>query len=96
MPAEWATLTVQRELHDADSTLSLYRRALELRREEFSGDRVDWLSAPDDAFIFRRGGLTCALNAGARPLPLPDGDPILTSGPVGDGELPPDTAVWLV
>jgi alpha-glucosidase len=98
MPAEWATLTVQRELHDSDSTLSLYRRALELRRarEEFSGDGVDWLSAPDDALIFRRGGLICALNAGDRPLPLPDGDPILASGPVGDGELPPDTAVWLV
>jgi alpha-glucosidase len=98
MPAEWATLTVQRELHDSDSTLSLYRRALELRREreEFSGDGVDWLSAPDDALIFRHGGLTCLLNAGDRPLPLPDGNLILASGPVGDGALPPDTAVWLV
>jgi alpha-glucosidase len=98
MPAEWATLTVQRQLYDADSTLSLYRRALELRRErtEFSGDRVDWLPAPDDAAIFRRGGLVCALNAGDRPLPLPDGDLILASGPLPGGDLPPDTAAWLV
>jgi alpha-glucosidase len=98
MPAEWATLTVQRQLHDADSTLSLYRRALELRREraEFHDDRVNWLPAPGDALIFRRGGLTCALNAGDRPLPLPDGGLILASGPLSGGELPPDTAAWLV
>jgi alpha-glucosidase len=98
MPAEWATLTVQRQLHDADSTLSLYRRALELRREraEFHDDRVDWLPAPDDALIFRSGGLTCALNAGDRPLPLPDGSLILASGPLPGGELPPNTAAWLV
>jgi alpha-glucosidase len=97
MPPEWAALAVEKQLGDAGSMLSFYRRALELRREraEFNGDRVDWLPAPDDALIFRRGGLICAVNAGERPLPLPDRDLILASGPVADGELPPDTAAWL-
>jgi alpha-glucosidase len=41
-----------------------------------------------------------ALNAGAEPLPLPDGDVLLASGPLPepgpDGRvLPGNTAVWL-
>ena len=31
----------------------------------------------------------------AEPVPLPPGDPLLASGPLDDGMLPPDTAVWL-
>jgi alpha-glucosidase len=47
--------------------------------------------------IFRRGGgLVCALNAGKRPIALPAGDVILASAPLVDGQLPPDTAAWLV
>ena len=38
----------------------------------------------------------CALNTGARPIALPDGEVLLTSGPLVDGKLPPNTAAWLV
>ncbi|MEO8815086.1 MAG: glycoside hydrolase family 13 protein [Mycobacterium sp.] len=99
MPPRWAALTVDRQRHDADSTLSFFRQALELRRKrpEFTGDRIDWLPAPDDALIVERdGGLVCALNAGDRPITLPAGELILTSGPLVDGALPPNTAAWLV
>jgi alpha-glucosidase len=98
MPPEWAALTVEKQRADASSTLSFFRRALRLRRQrtEFDGDRIDWLPAPDDTLLFERGGgLTCALNAGERPVALPDGDLVLASGPLADGELPPDTAAWL-
>jgi len=41
--------------------------------------------------------LLCALNASAEAVPMPPGEILLASGPVGeDGALPPDTAVWLV
>jgi alpha-glucosidase len=100
MPLEWAALTVEKQLADSDSTLSFFRRALELRRAraEFAGNRIDWLRAPRNALIFRRRGgrLVCALNAGRRPLALPDGELILTSAPLVDGRLPPNAAVWLV
>ena len=100
MPPEWAALTVEKQLADSDSTLSFFRRALELRRAraEFAGNRIDWLRAPRNALIFRRRGgrLVCALNAGRRPLALPDGELILTSAPLVDGRLPPNAAVWLV
>lgn len=72
MPKEWAALTVNKQSADPDSTLSFFRRALELRkrRVEFDGDDVDWLDASGDAVIFRRpGGLVCALNCGAQPVP---------------------------
>ena len=100
MPADWAALTVEKQRADADSTLSFFRRALELRRErnEFNGDELEWLSAPRGALSFRRrgGGLVCALNAGDRPMALPPGELILSSAPLVGGQLPPDAAAWLV
>ncbi|ART69144.1 alpha-amylase [Mycobacterium dioxanotrophicus] len=95
IPADWATLTVDRQEPDPDSTLTFYRRAVQLRgsRSEFGGNGIDWL----DGLTFRRpGGLVCVLNAGATALPLPAGEVLLASGPLGDGTVPPDTAVWLV
>jgi alpha-glucosidase len=99
MPADWVALTVQKQQADPDSTLSFFRRALELRskRAEFDGTDIDWLSAPRGELIFgRAGGLVCALNAGKRPMALPDGELILASAPLADGQLPADAAAWLV
>jgi alpha-glucosidase len=99
MPADWAALTVEKQQGDPDSTLSFFQKALELRRKraEFDGDKFEWLTAPSDAVIFRsRDGLVCALNAGERPIALPDGELIFASAPLVDGQLPPDTAAWLV
>jgi alpha-glucosidase len=100
MPADWAGLTVEAQLEDAESILSLYRQALELRRAHpgFEGDELEWYGAPEGCFAYRRPGTTlvCALNTSAVDVPLPPGDPLLTSGPLTeDGHLPPDTAVWL-
>ena len=42
------------------------------------------------------GGLLCALNASDAPVPLPPGEVLLASGPLGpDRALPADTAAWL-
>ena len=46
--------------------------------------------APAGCLAFRRpGGLVCALNASAEPVPMPPGEVLLASGPVGDGRHPP-------
>ncbi|MBU9765837.1 glycoside hydrolase family 13 protein [Mycobacterium sp. TNTM28] len=97
MPAEWASLTVQRQLTDPASTLNFYRRAIQLRagRTEFDDVGID-LSSADGVLTVRRGPLRCLLNAGADPVPLPPGQVLLSSGELADGTLPPDTAVWLV
>jgi alpha-glucosidase len=101
IPPEWESLTVERQLLNADSTLSFFQNALVMRRSrvEFAGDNVDWLEdTPRDALAFARGddGLRCVLNAGTQPIPLPDGEPILTSAPLVDGKLPANAAAWLV
>jgi alpha-glucosidase len=44
---------------------------------------------------FRRGPLTVVLNCGATACDLPAGEVVLASGPVAEGTLPADTAVWL-
>jgi alpha-glucosidase len=99
IPPEWAPLTVERQLQQPDSTLEFYRQVLRLhaQRPEFVGTTIEWLDSPADALVFRvvDGGLVCALNAGDQPMPLPDGELLLSSGPVS-GMLPPDTAAWLV
>ncbi|BBX62510.1 alpha-glucosidase AglA [Mycobacterium saskatchewanense] len=100
MPPEWAALTIEKQDADAGSTLSFFRRIIQLHRErpEFDGGEIDWLAAPAGALVFRRrgGGLVCALNAGTHPIPLPPGEVIAASAPLSDGELPPDAAAWLV
>ena len=99
MPPEWESLTVEKQLLNADSTLSFFQHALVIRRSrvEFAGDNVDWLDAPRDTLAFARGddGLRCVLNTGKQPLPLPDGEVLLASAPTDDGMLPANAAVWL-
>ena len=100
MPAEWAALTVEKQLEDEGSTLSLYRHALDVRRRHpaFRGDALEWYGAPAGCFAFRRrgGGLICALNTSATPISLPPGEVLLSSVPLVEGKLPPDAAAWLV
>jgi alpha-glucosidase len=99
VPDSYAAFAAAAQLEDTGSTLSLYRRALELRRLHpgFAGTGVEWFGAPDGCLAFRRAATTlvCALNTSSDPVPLPPGDPLLVSGPLDDGMLPPDTAVWL-
>lgn len=102
IPEHWVDRTVEVQLEDPQSTLSLYRQALELRKSHpaFTGDEVEWFGAPEGCFAFRRAGsgLICALNSSPNPVPLPPGEILLSSGPPNTqthGELPEYTAAWL-
>ena len=102
-PREWATLSAEREAADPDSTLNLYRHALQLRRELAAlGDgELEWLDSDGDLLAFRREpGFVCVVNVGdadaPEPASLPDGHEVLiASTPLpGDGTIPGSTAVW--
>jgi alpha-glucosidase len=99
MPPEYGELTVADQLESTRSTLSLFRTAIDLRRTHpgFEGLTLEWFGAPEGCLAFRRAGstLVCALNTSDEPVPLPPGDILLSSGPLQDGQLPPDTAAWL-
>jgi alpha-glucosidase len=99
MPAEWSELTVGAQAARPESTLSLYRTAIQLRRQlpELQGTAFSWVDAPDGVLAFDRGeAVTVVANMTEELSPLPDGDVLLASGPLADpGVLPPHTAVWL-
>lgn len=98
-PAEYGKQTIASQLEDTTSTLSLYRRAIELRRTHVPDPTapLEWYGAPPGCLAFRPAGsaLVCALNTSDVPVPLPPGD-VLVASCARDGDvLAPDTAVWL-
>jgi alpha-glucosidase len=96
MPDDWAPLTVAAQRQDPRSTWSFYRAALRARRRFARSDAsVEIVGRRATVLELRRGGLTVLCNCGSRPVRMPSGEVVLTSGPLSAGLLPPDTAVWL-
>ena len=85
-PAWFAEYSIEAEDGDPDSTLNLYRRALELRRELQTAETLDWIETESDAVLhFRRdNGWESLTNFGTDPVALPDGSVLIASGLVGD------------
>jgi alpha-glucosidase len=99
-PPEFADLSAAAQDGDANSTLSLYRRALALRDELFIQDRdIEFLVLGDDVVGFSRGsGVRCVVNMGDVAVPMPEGELLLASDATVDAtttELASDVAVWL-
>jgi alpha-glucosidase len=103
-PADWKDFTVAHELGDPDSMLELYRSALHLRRDttSFGDGPMTWLPSSPEVLVFGRGdaasgdSVVCAVNLSAEAVDLPEHtEIILASGPLIDGKLGTDTAVWL-
>jgi alpha-glucosidase len=91
-------VTVSAQDHDPDSMLAFYREALAARprsldtRSPLAWNRRDSVL---DLGVPGAPGIRVVLNLGTAPVPLPDGDVLLTSDPLSGGMLPPDTAAWL-
>jgi alpha-glucosidase len=91
IPDSWSGKTVEAQRADAQSTLSLHRRALAARP---SGD-FEWRESPPGTLVFDRDDLICLVNVSAPSLELPDGEVLLASEPAVAENLPPDTAAWV-
>lgn len=96
-PEGWGELSVEAQDGVADSTLELYRAGLRIRTERLVADEeLDWIDSGPGALGFRRGGgVICVVNYDETPIPLPAGRPLISSAPLADGTVPPDTAVWV-
>jgi alpha-glucosidase len=82
--------------HNLDSTLNLYQRALTLRGDLFAGTGLNWVDSESSVLHFERpGGVGCVTNFGSEPIKLPDGDVLLSSADLADGQLPSDATAWL-
>jgi alpha-glucosidase len=97
MPDDWGPSAVAAQRRDPDSTWSFYREALRLRRRVAvaTGDSVEVVDGRSTVLELRRGDLRVVCNCGSRPVRLPSGEVLISSGPLAGGLLPPDTAVWL-
>ena len=95
-PASWAHLTVEAQLADPDSMLSLYRAALRLRRAELGDGSLTWLPSDHGVLAFTRGaGFTCVTNLSGGHVALPEGELLLASRELDGGLLPSDSTAWL-
>lgn len=95
----WGDYSVQVQDSDPNSSLNLYRKALEIRKSQSGlGDGpMSWVDAPEYVVAFSRpGDFYCYLNLGAD-FKLPQGAKVLvSSSPIDNGILPTDTAVWFI
>jgi alpha-glucosidase len=81
-PADWAGLSVEKQLGDPNSVLELYRSALRVRHEHpdlGAGSGVEWLDVPEGLLAFRRGAFTCVVNFGPDVARLPAAGRVLLS-----------------
>ncbi len=103
-PAEWAGLAPTVQNGDPDSTLSMYRRALSLRRERSLGrgsaEVLD--GTPEGVLAVRNGTTLLALNFGDAPAEIGSAGTVLarstdgsTGGRVDRLRLEPCSAQWL-
>jgi alpha-glucosidase len=95
---EWfAEYAVEAQDGVEGSTLELYRTALRLRRKLLQGEELTWTDgSPAGVLDFvRHEGWRCVANLSEAAVPLPAGEVLMTSSPLEDGLLGPDTTAWL-
>lgn len=94
----WGKYSVDSQDGVEGSTLSMYRKALVIRKDEQGlGDGpMEWIQSDKDVVAFRRpGDFACYINFGA-PIHLPSSSQILiASGAITGHTLPTDTAAWV-
>lgn len=96
-PNWWGNYSTENQEHDPNSTLNLYRKALEIRKTEIGlGDgELEWLNISDQVLAFKRpGNFACIVNFGAA-FKIPNGEVLIASTPIEDGILPEDGALWM-
>jgi alpha-glucosidase len=95
---EWfGAYAVDRQDGDPSSTLTLYRRALDLRHELQTDEQLQWVDTDrDDVVAFARpNGWTVVTNFGTEPAALPAGEVVLSSTALEGHTLPGESSVWL-
>ncbi|KQQ00531.1 MULTISPECIES: glycoside hydrolase family 13 protein [unclassified Rathayibacter] len=96
-PGWFGESSVDAEDADPDSTLNLYRRALNLRRQLQTDERLDWLeTGREDVLAFHRpNGWTNVTVFSNEPYDLPAGQLLLATAPLADGAVMGVGTVWL-
>lgn len=91
---DWKEFTVEHELADLNSSLNLYKRALELRKEYFLGSGELTWTRTNGLLSYKRGKVEVLINISDQEIPI-SGKVLLASQTVAE-VLPPATAIWLL
>ncbi|POH64514.1 MULTISPECIES: glycoside hydrolase family 13 protein [Cryobacterium] len=96
-PERWRDLARDLQRVSDDSTLSLYRHLLAVRKDlQLGSGTVRWLDSPrPDVLVFQNGLAVIIANTGDLPITLPEGDILACSAPVEDATLPEHATAWL-
>lgn len=96
-PAWFRGLAADVQQRDPNSTLSLYQRALRLRRTLQCAEAMTWgpLSSDTVLDMIRPNGWRSITNFGADPVALPDAPVLLASATLVAGKLPGNATVWM-
>jgi alpha-glucosidase len=96
-PTWFGSYSVEAQEGDPGSTLSLYRKALAVRRGLQTGQSLEWIDGVEWTLHFTRpGGWQSVTNFGDAPIELPEGAVVLSSSPLDGDKLPSDTTAWLI
>ena len=95
-PKWFGKYSVEVETKNPDSPLSIYRRALELRKELQTKEEITWHKTKDLSVLHfsRPNGWNCITNFRAQSYPLPKGEVLLSSRPLVGDRIPAGTTVW--
>jgi alpha-glucosidase len=98
-PGWWGEYAVDRQSDESESSLNMYRRALNIRHAHSGlGDgEINWLPGAEQVLMFERGdGFVCVVNFGSHHLELPGHTTVILSSSTLSGRgVPIDTTVWL-
>ncbi|MET0354615.1 MAG: glycoside hydrolase family 13 protein [Plantibacter flavus] len=95
-PTWFAEYAVDVEAADPNSTLSLYREALRLRRLLQTEERLEWIETgrPDVVRFVRPNGWQVLTNFGTEPFPLEAEHDAVVLGSLQAGSVPGESTVW--
>lgn len=97
-PSWFADVAVDKQDGVEGSTLELYRQALSLRRKLQTVEELRWVNHSFNnkvVHFVRPNGWQSITNFGEKLVKLPAGNVVLTSQPLVEGKIGPNTTVWL-
>ncbi|MEV0210509.1 glycoside hydrolase family 13 protein [Streptomyces sp. NPDC050788] len=96
-PSSFASYAADTQRDDPDSTLSLYRHLLRLRRQYGLGaGELRWLPSPPGLLHFANGPVEVLVNLTTEPVPLPTGARMPAASTAVSDQLPAAAAIWFV